>query len=104
MIGTSLAYAETALEQQRARTGGTVAGHGTSKLDPNEDAADLVEQQCTNVLRLMEPYRDELGSIPTNVELLKIKLQQSRNIMPWSCLPTTFWTTFEESKTTSVRC
>jgi hypothetical protein len=76
--GAALAYAETTLEQQRARTGGGVAGHGTSKLDPNEDAAHLVEHQCGDVLRLMEPYRDELGPIPTNIEILRVKLQQSR--------------------------
>jgi hypothetical protein len=76
--GAALAYAETALEQDRARTGGAVAGHGTSKLDPNGMAADLVENQCNDVLRLMEPYRDELGPILMNIELLKIKLQQSR--------------------------
>src|ERR1700737_1198313 len=76
--GQALAYAETALEQDRARTGGGVAGHGTSKLDPHGSAADLVENQCNDVLRIMEPYRDELGPIPTNIEILKVTLQQSR--------------------------
>jgi len=76
--GTALAYAETALEQQRARTGGELAGHGTSTLDPNEQAALLVEHKCDEILHLMDGYLHELGPIPTNLELLKAKLQQSR--------------------------
>ncbi len=76
--GTALAYAETCLEQQRTRDGGGVAGHGTAKLDPNGNTADLVIHQCASVLRVLEPYSDELAPIPANIERLMIKLQQSR--------------------------
>jgi hypothetical protein len=74
----ALTYAETALEQQRARTGGTVAGHGTGILDPHGQEADLVHNQCREVLRMMQDYRDELGPIPFNLEVLTAKLFNSR--------------------------
>lgn len=74
----ALTYAETALEQQRTRTNGTVAGHGTSILDPHGLEADLVHNQCREVLRMMQDYRDELGPIPFNLEVLTAKLLNSR--------------------------
>jgi hypothetical protein len=74
----ALTYAETALEQQRAKTGGTVAGHGTSILDPHGQETDLVLNQCREVLRMMQDYRDELGPIPFNLEVLSSKLLGSR--------------------------
>lgn len=77
-VGTALAYAETALEQHRARTDGSIAGHGTSKLDPNDQTAVLVEHKCDEILRLLDGYLHELGPIPNSIELLKIKLHQSR--------------------------
>lgn len=74
----ALTYAETALEQQRARNGGTVAGHGTSILDPDGQEAHLVLNQCREVLRMMQDYRDQLGPIPFNLEVLAAKLLNSR--------------------------
>jgi hypothetical protein len=78
VTANALTYAETALEQQRAKTGGTVAGHGTSILDPHGQEADLVLNQCREVLRIMQHYRDELGPIPFNLEVLSSKLLGSR--------------------------
>jgi len=79
VTANALTYAETALEQQRAKTGGTVPGHGTSILDPHGSEADLVHNQCREVLRMMQDYRDELGPIPFNLERLTAKLLNSRN-------------------------
>ena len=74
----ALTYAETALEQQRAKTGGALAGHGTSILDPHGAELGLVENQCRSVLQLMRDYREELGPIPFNLEVLANKLANSR--------------------------
>jgi hypothetical protein len=74
----ALTYAETALEQQRTRTGGVIAGHGTSILDPHGLEADLVENQCRSVMQLMLDHREELGPIPFNLGVLTSKLVNSR--------------------------
>jgi hypothetical protein len=78
-VGTAFAYAETALEHQRWRTGGALAGHGTSTLDPDSPDAHLVEHKCDEVLQLLAHHRDELEPLPSQVELLKVRLQKSRN-------------------------
>lgn len=78
--GQALAYAETALEEQRARTGGAVAGHGTSILNPHEPTSLLVEDKCAEIRRFMEGYGDELGPIPTHLGMLQTKLKRSREL------------------------
>jgi len=74
----ALTYAETALEQYRSQTGGTVAGHGTSILDPHSAHADLVAHKCDEVLRFIEGSRDDLTPIPFRLEMLRTKLRESR--------------------------
>jgi hypothetical protein len=87
-IGTALAYAETALEQQRSDTKGAIAGHGTSILPPDHAAAGLLISKCDEILKLLADRPDdpkieyELGPIPTNVEILKARLIGSRRQMP----------------------
>jgi hypothetical protein len=74
----ALTYAETALEGYRQRTGGAIAGHGTSILDPNSAEADLVAVKCDEALNLMEQHPDELGPIPFNLAVLRTKIIESR--------------------------
>ncbi|WP_316214606.1 MULTISPECIES: hypothetical protein [unclassified Bradyrhizobium] len=73
-----LTYAETALEHQRARTGGAIAGHGTSILDPNGPDADLVAQKCYEVLRTLHEHLNELGPVSHHLEVLRNKIINSK--------------------------
>lgn len=83
-VGTALAYAEMALERHRAETKGAIAGHGTSILPPDSLTADLVIHKCDEFLTLLADRPDdpaisyELGSIPTNIQILQSKLINSR--------------------------
>jgi hypothetical protein len=77
-VGTALAYAERELEDYRRQTCGTVAGHGTSILDPNSQAAKLVEAKCIEIYGGIVSHQNELGSIPNSLQLLAIKIQRSR--------------------------
>lgn len=83
-VGTALAYAETALERHQTETKGEIAGHGTSILPPDSPAANLVVDKCTEVLGLLADRPDdpaisyELGSIPTNIQILQGKIINSR--------------------------
>lgn len=77
-IANALTYAETALEQQRARTGGAIAGHGTSILDPNGPEADLVAVKCDEVLQLVDGHSGALEPIPFNLDMLRTKIRNSR--------------------------
>jgi hypothetical protein len=86
-VGTALAYAETALEEQRWRTAGEIMGHGTSTLDPDSPDAHLVEQKCDEVLHLLSEHRGELEPLPTQVEILKAKLlafRKARQSFPYT--------------------
>jgi hypothetical protein len=80
IIGTALAYAETELEKHRAKTGGATAGHGTSILDPDDQAATLLEAKCDEVISLAADQ--DLGVITTNCELLKAKISTTRKQKP----------------------
>jgi hypothetical protein len=77
-VGTALAYAERELEDYRTKTGGAIAGHGTSILDPNSPATKLVEAKCLEIFGSISGHQSELGSIPNSLQILAIKLQQSR--------------------------
>jgi hypothetical protein len=48
-------------------------------LDPDSPDAHLVEHKCDEVLQLLAHHRDELEPLSSQVELLKVKLQKSRN-------------------------
>jgi hypothetical protein len=74
----ALTYAEMALESYRASTGGSVAGHGTSILDPNSAHADLVAHKCDEVLKLLDGHLSQLEWIPFSLELLRTKIRNSR--------------------------
>src|SRR5882757_9803276 len=41
-VGAALAYAEAALEDYRRQTGGAIAGHGTSTIDPDHETVKLL--------------------------------------------------------------
>ena len=77
-IANALTYAETALEHQRARTGGAIAGHGTSILDPNGIEADLVAIKCEEILKLLDGHQNQLELIPFSLEILRTKIRNSR--------------------------
>jgi hypothetical protein len=74
----ALTYAETTLESYRSQTGGKVAGHGTSILDPNSAHAEIVAAKCDEVLQIMDGHLSELESIPFSLELLRTKIRDSR--------------------------
>jgi hypothetical protein len=73
---SELTYAETALEDYRSKTGGTLTGHGTSILDPNGPCAVQVAQRCADALRLIEGAKDELVPIPFRLEMLRTKVRE----------------------------
>lgn len=81
-IGTALAYAEVDLENHRKKTGGAIAGHGTSILDPDSVTAKFVEAKCEEVLSLAKDQEADLEPIPTNLELLRVKLIAARQQKP----------------------
>ena len=68
------------MEQQRAKTGGAIAGRGTSILDPNGPEADLVAVKCDEIIQLLDGYgrQSQLESIPFSLELLRTKIRNSR--------------------------
>ncbi len=76
--GVALAYAVTALLEQRTKTGGAIPGHGTSILDPDDEAALLVASKCAEILHFMKGYEDELGTLPMQIGVLQAKLKVSR--------------------------
>lgn len=80
-IGAELAYLEVALENHRTKTGGAIAGHGTSLLDPDHVVAGEVIERCNTIIRLA-PARQELDAITTNAEVLKTKILNSRRQKP----------------------
>jgi len=80
-IGTALAYVETDLENYRKATNGSIAGHGTSTLDPDHITAKFIEAKCDEILGLIEDD-DDLGVIPENIEILKGRIITSRHQKP----------------------
>jgi hypothetical protein len=81
-IGTALAYAEVDLENHRRATGGAVAGHGTSTIDPDHPVAKFITDKCNEVLSYIGDRRQDLGAIPTNIEILKAKIITARKQKP----------------------
>jgi hypothetical protein len=79
-IGAALAYVEVDLEDHRKQTGGAIAGHGTSTLDPDHVVAKFVLAKCDEILALVPEH--DLDPIPTNIELLKTKITTARRQKP----------------------
>lgn len=81
-IGSALAYVEVDLENHRKRTGGAIAGHGTSTLDPDHPTAKFLLAKCDEILRLADASLDDLTPIPANIEKLKAKIITARRNKP----------------------
>lgn len=80
MIGQAFAYAETELEKHRERTKGTIAGHGTSLLDPDDQVAKLLEAKCDEIIGLSTDQNLEV--IIVNLQMLKHKIETARKQKP----------------------
>jgi hypothetical protein len=81
-IGEGLAYAETELEKYRTKTGGTIAGHGSSTIDPDDPALKLLTDKCAEILRMADDAGQDLGAIPGNIQILEAKITRARQQKP----------------------